>query len=116
MMHNKTSRFQSPSLIHITADNIDIIPDTLDGKKSFHATQVVAFQRGAQTTDEILQRVKVTGIRSLNVSQSLSVTRVCNYVLMKTEPLLPKPVCEEWYEQSYMRSVSYHLVLNEQLH
>ena len=53
MMHNKTSSVQSPSLIHITADNIDIIPDTLDGKKSFHATQVVAFQRGAQTTDEI---------------------------------------------------------------
>ena len=44
--------------------------------------------------------MKVTGIRSLNVPQSLSVTRVCNYVLGKTDPLLPKPVREEWYAKS----------------
>ena len=99
-MHNEMSSFQSPSLFHITADNIDIIPDILDEKKSFHATQMVTFQCRGRTIDEILQRVKVTSIRSLNVLQSLSVTRVCNYVLGKTEPLLPKPVREEWYAQS----------------
>jgi hypothetical protein len=37
-------------LLQFAADNIDdIIEETLDGKGTFHATQLVAFQRGATT-------------------------------------------------------------------
>lgn len=32
--------------VHYAADNIDILEDTLDGRQTFHATQVVAFQEG----------------------------------------------------------------------
>jgi hypothetical protein len=33
---------------HFTADNIDINDSTLDGKNTFHATQMAAWQRGMQ--------------------------------------------------------------------
>ena len=36
-------------VLQFAADNIDIIEETLDGKGTFHATQMVAFQRGEPT-------------------------------------------------------------------
>ena len=36
----------SNRFIHFTCDNIDINDSSLDGKNSFHATQVAAWQRG----------------------------------------------------------------------
>ena len=36
-------------VLQFAADNIDIIQETLDGKATFHATQMVAFQRGEPT-------------------------------------------------------------------
>ena len=36
--------------IHFTADNIDVLDETLDGKNTFHATQMATWQRG-QTAD-----------------------------------------------------------------
>jgi len=35
--------------IHYTADNIDILDETLDGKNTFHATQMAVWQRGQKT-------------------------------------------------------------------
>ena len=32
--------------LQFSADNIDIIEETLDGQGTFHATQVISFQRG----------------------------------------------------------------------
>ena len=32
--------------IHYTCDNIDILDETLDGKNTFHETQMAAWQRG----------------------------------------------------------------------
>ncbi len=32
--------------VQFAADNIDIIEETIDGKGTFHATQIAAFQRG----------------------------------------------------------------------
>jgi len=34
------------NFIHYTCDNIDILDETLDGKNTFHATQMAAWQRG----------------------------------------------------------------------
>ena len=40
------SHFNNSGLVlHIVADNIDISTDTIDGTKTFHATQMVAFRR-----------------------------------------------------------------------
>ena len=38
------------NLLRFTTDNIDIKDSSLGGKNSFHATQVVAWQRGPQKT------------------------------------------------------------------
>ena len=38
LMHGK--------FVHFSADNIDINDATLDGKNTFHATQIAAWQRG----------------------------------------------------------------------
>lgn len=37
----------SDVVTHYTVDNIDINDSTLDGKNTFHATQVAAWQRGS---------------------------------------------------------------------
>lgn len=44
---NKMVSSTSSEILHVTADNVDIQLDTLDGKKGFHSTQMVAFVRGA---------------------------------------------------------------------
>ena len=35
------------NFIHFSADNIDILDETMDGKNTFHATQIAAWQRGS---------------------------------------------------------------------
>ena len=41
-----SSKHRTNQILSVSADNIDIIEETLDGKGIFHATQMVAFQRG----------------------------------------------------------------------
>ena len=48
---NKDGSVVPPNLVsnrfvHFSADNIDINEHTLDGKQTFHATQIAAWQRG----------------------------------------------------------------------
>ena len=45
--------------VHFSADNIDINDRTLDGKNTFHATQVAAWQRGLRSKD-ILNCIKLS--------------------------------------------------------
>ena len=54
--HSQVSK-RSP-ILQVTADNIDILTDTLDGKNTFHGTQMVAFQRGCASTDNVLESIK----------------------------------------------------------
>jgi len=35
--------------VHFSADNIDILDETMDGKNTFHATQIATWQRGAES-------------------------------------------------------------------
>lgn len=46
-------------ILHVTADNIDILTDTLDGKSTFHAAQMVAFQRKGADTSKILAEISL---------------------------------------------------------
>ena len=39
------------AFIHYTADNIDILDETLDGKNTFHATQMAAWHRTGELSD-----------------------------------------------------------------
>ena len=43
--------FQAKKFIHHTCDHIDILDETLDGKNTFHATQMAVWQR-SQASDE----------------------------------------------------------------
>jgi len=45
--------------VHFSADNIDINECSLDGKNSFHATQVAAWQRGPAPHD-FLEHVQLS--------------------------------------------------------
>ncbi len=42
-------------IIHYTCDNIDILDGTLDGKNTFHATQMAAWQRGKTNDASLLE-------------------------------------------------------------
>jgi len=57
--HSSDFENRAPILL-VTADNIDIMTDSLDGKKGFPATQMVAFQREGRDTSEVLNAVRVS--------------------------------------------------------
>ena len=44
--------------MHFSTDNIDILDASLDGKNTFHATQVTAWQRGPAAKTDILQNTQ----------------------------------------------------------
>lgn len=85
-----------PPFLHITADNIDKITDTLDGKKSFHGTQMVVFQRGAKSTDQVLNTLK------MKQKVSLQVPEIMNEIFEpeaqpREEPVLTDAANLDWY-------------------
>lgn len=101
-IEDATKRFENSDtsfvpVLHITADNIDLLTDTLDGKNTFHATQMVAFQRGGESTDECLQSLEVK-----NGSSFLPVPDILNFLpenqSVEEEPRFSKSVQLEWYD------------------
>ncbi|KAK3917998.1 Sialidase [Frankliniella fusca] len=89
----------SLALLHLTADNVDIQLDTLDGKKSFHGTQLVAFQRGARPLDEVLSSITLSRRKSVKIPEAIQTVAKTNVKLNTIEPKLQE-VKEEWYETS----------------
>lgn len=83
-------------VLHVTADNIDKQTDTLDGKNSFHATQMVVFQRGGASLDRILDRLTVTQKLSLHVPDILTKIFEPN-VPPQVEPVLQRSADLKWY-------------------
>lgn len=86
-------------VLHVTADNIDLLTDTLDGKNTFHATQMVVFQRGGKSSDEVLDSIQVK-----NVPTSLSIPEILNFLpenqIIESDPKFDEPVKIEWYNNS----------------
>ena len=56
------------NFIHFSADNIDILDETLDGKNTFHATQIAARQRGSENVS-LLDGVEPSDKQSLDVPE-----------------------------------------------
>ena len=50
---------QRNKFVNFSVDNIDINEASLDGKYSFHATQVAAWQRGP-STNNMLSEIKLS--------------------------------------------------------
>ena len=60
--------------VHFSADNIDILDETMYGKNTFHATQIAAWQRGAETSQEkLLQNLRPSTKHSLSVPESIEI-------------------------------------------
>ena len=57
--------------VHFSADNIDINDRTLDGKNTFHATQVATWQRGPPSKD-IQNCVILSTCETLNVPDAMN--------------------------------------------
>ncbi len=75
-----------------SADNIDIIEETLDGRGTFHATQMVAFQRAVANTEEAtnVEEVKLCPEKSLKSSVDLHAL-----IQAPHSDVRPTPVFEE---------------------
>ncbi|MES9882794.1 MAG: hypothetical protein ABW185_18150, partial [Sedimenticola sp.] len=58
--------------VQFAADNIDIIEETLDGKETFHATQMVAFQREGNDSRSTPPVVRIHGYMFQIPSTNLS--------------------------------------------
>ena len=88
------------NFIHYTCDNIDILDETLDGKNTFHATQMAAWQRGATAVNphNALKRLEPS-TRRLTVPNVLEDLHPINITSGKSEPVFAAPVDEVWFKE-----------------
>ena len=54
-------------LLQMTADNIDILTETLDGKNTFHGTQMVDFAHGGRPAEDNLATIPILKVKKLQV-------------------------------------------------
>ncbi|CAB3991622.1 Hypothetical predicted protein [Paramuricea clavata] len=85
------------NFVHFSADNIHILDETLDGKNTFHATQIAAWQRGAENSS-LLDGVNPSKKRSLNIPESMD--KIETIVARKINPVFIKAVMTTWYDQA----------------
>lgn len=91
------------SIIHVTADNIDIQMDTLDGEKSFHGTQMVAFQRNSESLEKVvLSPFERQGGRKLRVPAEIKKLLPPRVQAHKTEPVFRQTPKLDWFNTEEM--------------
>ena len=83
--------------VHYSADNIDILDETLDGKNTFHATQVAAWQRGPEPS-AILSILQASSKHVLQVPESMDQLCPMNVTVDKINPIFSTEVKEEWFQ------------------
>ena len=84
--------------IHYTADNIDILDESLDGKNTFHATQMATWQRGQQADAE-LQMLEPSTRHTLIVPDVLENLYPININPAASEPVFTSPVDKAWFTE-----------------
>ena len=77
---------------HFTADNIDINDSTLDGKDTFHATQVAALQRGPEEMIVFATVNASSSERKLNVPEVMNTLIPVHVIEGKSEPRFKQQV------------------------
>ncbi|CAG9818890.1 unnamed protein product [Phaedon cochleariae] len=76
---------------HVAADNINLMLDSLDGKKVFNVTQMVAFQRKAEQTTKVLSTMTLSKSTTLQVPPELN--ELCSVgTFARPEPHFLHPV------------------------
>ena len=83
--------------LHFTADNIDIPDSSLDGKDTFHATQVATWQYGPQADTSILANLKLSKEETLDVPEILNTLIEPQQPATVTEPLFNQSVQATWF-------------------
>ena len=81
----------------IRSFHIDILDETLDGKNTFHATQMAAWQRGIISNKDEVQ-LKPISQRALVVPQILGELNHINVNPSKSEIVFNGPVEKEWFD------------------
>ena len=81
---------------HFTADNIDINDTSLDGKNTFHATQVAAWQRGPEKTAH-LTSLRPTDKTTLPTPEAMQQLHAVDFEEGKSDPVFAEVVELEWY-------------------
>ena len=81
--------------VHFSADNIDILDETRDGKSTFHATQIAAWQRGAET-NSTLEDLKPSSKQSLTVPESMA--KIYPVEVKRSSPVFARAVQKEWFD------------------
>ena len=71
---------------HFTADNVNSNDSSVDGKNTFHATQVAAWQRGPETAAH-LSNLRPSVVTSLDIPDGMQQLDPVNIVEGKSVPL-----------------------------
>eukprot|EP00112_Aurelia_sp_Birch-Aquarium-sp1_P026470 Seg940.1 transcript_id=Seg940.1/GoldUCD/mRNA.D3Y31 product="hypothetical protein" protein_id=Seg940.1/GoldUCD/D3Y31 len=90
--------FVANEFIHFTADNIDILDESLDGKNTFHATQLAAYQRSTGKELNLLATVEKSSKNTLNVPDILEELLPVKINEGKANPVFQKPVDPSWFD------------------
>ena len=83
--------------VHFSSDNIDINDRTLDGKNTFHATQVAAWQRGPPSKD-ILNCIKLSTRETLNVPDAMN--NIFHANVSPSKPSFTDDLQTDWFSGS----------------
>ena len=87
------------SFVHFTCDNIDINDSTFDGKNTFHATQLAAWQRGPEL-DMGLKNMKPSTSKALKVPEIMNEIFPADMPEGKIEPKSTANTKKEWFERN----------------
>jgi hypothetical protein len=90
--------FAHNRFVHFTCDNIDINDSSLDGKQSFHATQVAAWQRGPEA-DIGMQHLKPSQQESIQVPEVMEQLFPAKVIQGKAEPTLTTDTQKDWFDK-----------------
>lgn len=84
---------------HFTCDNIDINDSTLDGKNTFHATQMAAWQRGPEG-DMMMKNLRPSKTESLQVPEGNEMLFPAGVRESKACPKSTENTKKEWFKKS----------------
>ena len=90
--------FVPNEFIHFTADNIDIMDESLDGKSKFHATQLAAYPRSTGEVPNLLATVEISDKHTLKVPEILKELLPVKINEGKTNSVFQKPVDSSWFD------------------
>ncbi len=83
--------------VQFSCDNFDIIEETLDGKGTFHVTQMAAFQRGPER-DTVQVPTVIGKDKSLkSIPEEMTELVLANVPTKRTKSIFSKPLTSEWF-------------------